>query len=458
MWPEQPDTVGLTVANHGGMIEKGSLHGLVLATLDRLRALHPDLDEEIRKAYAYAVFPLVGRTSVVLGVSHGRGEVFERDAMIGVAKITQLTIGVQVGGQTFSEVLIFKDKAALDALKKGEISFNANASAVLVKAGGSGTADFKGVIAKAYTSGGMLLELSLGGQKLSFLPKDQIEAAETPELGERRGNGAAERARETAESATERVKDVAENATKHAGDAAEAATEKATDVATDAVAGASKPVAAHQGPLRRLAMAVARRVGATRMVKSPTNRLTRSAHLLTSGLEKEQEISKLLHPQAEAALGRVLEMKPALREKLNDAYGYAIFPLVGKAGAVLGATYGLGEVFERGELIGYAGVAHLTIGLQLGGDTVTVVVVFEDEAALERFKLGKVGFAADASAVLVKSGAAATTKYKGAKVYLVTEGGFLLEAAIGGQKFVFHPAALTRGKKVRVEPQQQPTA
>ncbi len=147
-----------------------ALHEEALATVERLQRIHPDLTEQFEKSYGYAVFPSVGRASVAVGVSFGRGIVFEHHLPIGTATITELTLGVQVGGQTFSELMFFPTKHELENLKRGEVAFSANASAVLVKAAASGTTDFRGVIAKAYSLGGMLLELSLGGQKLNFSP------------------------------------------------------------------------------------------------------------------------------------------------------------------------------------------------------------------------------------------------------------------------------------------------
>lgn len=105
---------------------------------------------------------------------------FERGASIGFASLSQMTVGVQVGGQTFSELILFPEKEALDKFRQGEVAFTANASAVIVKAAASGTTNFDGVTAHAYSRGGMLLELSLGGQKLTFIPPEQGERAEAP--------------------------------------------------------------------------------------------------------------------------------------------------------------------------------------------------------------------------------------------------------------------------------------
>lgn len=161
----------------------------------------------------------------------------------------------------------------------------------------------------------------------------------------------------------------------------------------------------------------------------------------SSKAKKEQQNRKPTDPlavQAQAALKRLQAKDPGLKQLLKDAYAYAVFPSVGKAALVLGGSYGRGVVFEQGEMIGYATIGQFTIGVQIGGDTFTELVVFKDEEALERFKQGKVRFAANASAVLVKAGAAATADYeKGVTVFAYASGGMLLEAAIGGQKFTF---------------------
>ena len=61
----------------------------------------------LKKAYGYAVFPSVGKAALVIGGAHGKGAVFERGKMIGYATMSQTTLGVQLGGSTFAEVLIF---------------------------------------------------------------------------------------------------------------------------------------------------------------------------------------------------------------------------------------------------------------------------------------------------------------------------------------------------------------
>src|SRR5690606_17587327 len=147
----------------------------VSATLARLRVLHPELQKDLDKSPGYAVFPSVGRASAVLGVTFGRGILFEQGKPIGNTTVTAFTLGVQVGGQTFSEIVMFHDEAALEQIKKGKYAATANASAVLVKAAASGTTNCGGVTAKAYSRGGMLLEASLGIQKINFHPAEELE-------------------------------------------------------------------------------------------------------------------------------------------------------------------------------------------------------------------------------------------------------------------------------------------
>ena len=161
------------------MPTKTTIEETAAATLKRLEEKDRGLKQKLKKAYGYAVFPSVGKASLVVGGSYGRGAVFEQGKFIGHATISQLTIGVQIGGDTFSEILLFQNKQALDQLKHGKMAFAADASVVLVKAGAAAMKGFpSGVTAYAYSRGGMLLELVIGGQKFKFKPADEEEMGE----------------------------------------------------------------------------------------------------------------------------------------------------------------------------------------------------------------------------------------------------------------------------------------
>jgi len=159
------------------------------ATIKRLEKTNPGLQQQLKKAYGYAIFPSVGKAALVVGGAYGRGAVFERGKHIGYATIGQLTIGVQIGGDTFSEIIVFDTKDALEQFKQGYMAFAANASAVLVKAGAAGTSNFKGVRAMAYSHGGMLLEAVIGGQKFKFRPLGEDDE---DEQGSGKGKSGAE--------------------------------------------------------------------------------------------------------------------------------------------------------------------------------------------------------------------------------------------------------------------------
>ncbi|MCK5703398.1 MAG: lipid-binding SYLF domain-containing protein, partial [Cyclobacteriaceae bacterium] len=75
-------------------------------------------------SYGYAIFPSVGKGAIVIGGAHGRGIVYEQGELIGAAKMTQLTVGFQWGGQAYSEVLFFKNAEALESFKKSELEFS----------------------------------------------------------------------------------------------------------------------------------------------------------------------------------------------------------------------------------------------------------------------------------------------------------------------------------------------
>ncbi len=121
------------------------------------------------KAHGYAIFPTVAKGGMGIGGAYGKGEVYERGTRIGASSLTQLTIGFQLGGQAYSEIIFFKDKATLDNFTSGNFAFSAQASAVAITAGASADADYSnGVAIFTLAKGGLMYEASVGGQKFSF--------------------------------------------------------------------------------------------------------------------------------------------------------------------------------------------------------------------------------------------------------------------------------------------------
>jgi len=183
----------------------------------------------------------------------------------------------------------------------------------------------------------------------------------------------------------------------------------------------------------------------TKAIGGTAGRLKRTLFKPIEALRHEAELGPIIHEEVLAALRRMKEQNPPLAHTIEKAHGYAVVPSMGRASALLGGAFGVGEVFEQGKVIGYASIVQLTLGMQLGGGTFHEIVVFRSAEALKRFKAGKLAFAANASLALVKAGTERAKSFSdGTDTFLFSEGGFLLSLAIGAQKWIFRPAGLGR--------------
>lgn len=143
----------------------------VAQTIANFKNNDPDIKVFFEKAYGYAVFPTVGKGGIGIGGAYGEGNVYEKDVLVGTSGLIQVTIGFQLGGQAYSEIIFFKDKKTLDDFKSGNFEFGAQASAVAATAGASADADYSnGVAVFTLAKGGLMYEASIGGQKFSFEP------------------------------------------------------------------------------------------------------------------------------------------------------------------------------------------------------------------------------------------------------------------------------------------------
>ena len=124
------------------------------------------------KAYGYVVFPGIGKGGFIIGGGHGTGWVYEQGNHIGSATVTQLTVGAQIGGQSYREIIFFKDKETLDTFKKGNLELSAQVSAIIVRQGASKDASYDhGVAVFTMPRKGAMAEASVGGQKFKYTPK-----------------------------------------------------------------------------------------------------------------------------------------------------------------------------------------------------------------------------------------------------------------------------------------------
>jgi lipid-binding SYLF domain-containing protein len=187
---------------------RSALSGLFLALLVALPfspALADDYDDSIKvfknagesgkffgSSYGYALFPTIGKGGVGIGGAYGTGRVYQKGAYVGDTSMTQVTVGLQLGGQAYSQIIFFEDKRAFDEFTSGNFEFGAQASAVAITAGAqaqAGTAGTgagasggqhdaktrgsyqKGMAVFTVAKGGLMYEASIGGQKFSYKPK-----------------------------------------------------------------------------------------------------------------------------------------------------------------------------------------------------------------------------------------------------------------------------------------------
>ena len=145
---------------------------------------------------------------------------------------------------------------------------------------------------------------------------------------------------------------------------------------------------------------------------------------------------------------------------LKGAYGYAVFPTIGKGGLVVGGAYGKGRVYEKGVYIGDTSMTQVSVGFQAGGQGYSQLILFQDKRSLDEFTNGNFEFSADASAVAITAAAGASAGttganssasggmkdattaghyYKGMAVYTIVKGGAMYQATVAGQKFKYTP-------------------
>ncbi len=152
--------------------ERSELNTEVKIAIMRFKEKDPGLERFFDSSYGYAVFPAVGRGGFIVGGAYGKGELYEQGKLIGYCDLSQGSIGPQIGGQGYREIIFFETKKSLQRFRAGNFTFAAQASAVVVEAGASADADYEqGVVVFTMTRGGLMAEASIGGQQFDFEPK-----------------------------------------------------------------------------------------------------------------------------------------------------------------------------------------------------------------------------------------------------------------------------------------------
>ncbi len=142
-------------------------------------------------SYGYALFPTIGKGGFGIGGAHGNGRVYEHGRYVGDVSMTQLSFGLQLGGQAYSEIIFFQDKGVFTRFTAGKFAFSGNVSAIAITASASASAGTAGSGASAsggekdartageyqdglavftIAKGGLMYEATVAGQKFSYKP------------------------------------------------------------------------------------------------------------------------------------------------------------------------------------------------------------------------------------------------------------------------------------------------
>jgi len=157
-------------------------------------------------------------------------------------------------------------------------------------------------------------------------------------------------------------------------------------------------------------------------------------------LKAQSESQERIMDDSKKAKASFLKSDPSMENLFKHSAGYVIFPNVGKGAIGVGGASGRGTVYDKGMVVGTAQMTQVTVGAQVGGQAYREVIFFENRDALDRFMQNKFEFSGQASAIAVKSGAAANANYRnGVVVFSQEKGGLMLEASLGGQKFTYKP-------------------
>jgi lipid-binding SYLF domain-containing protein len=158
----------------------------------------------------------------------------------------------------------------------------------------------------------------------------------------------------------------------------------------------------------------------------------------TGSVSKEERDT--LVKQAQASRQEWNKVDPQFEAFAKKSYGYAFFPEITKGGFVVGGARGQGVVYEKGQHVGYADLTQVSVGFQGGLQDYSQLIVFENQAAMDRFKRNEVDFGANASAVVADKGTALTAQFvDGVAVFVRPIKGAMAEASLAGQQITYLP-------------------
>jgi lipid-binding SYLF domain-containing protein len=151
------------------------------AALLSMIAKDPSLRDFVDRSPGYAIYPNVGKAGVGIGGAYGRGVLYEHGRPTGYTELKQGSVGLQLGAQSYAELIVFENDAAIARIKSGDFDVGGEASAVALKANASTAASFQGGAAVFQMSrGGLMAAAAINGQKLNYQPMDNSGQNQNP--------------------------------------------------------------------------------------------------------------------------------------------------------------------------------------------------------------------------------------------------------------------------------------
>ncbi|MFQ5757532.1 MAG: YSC84-related protein [Acidiferrobacterales bacterium] len=155
----------------GSTVRSHELEAQAQKTVHAFEKNDPSLAALFRNSHGYVVFPKIGKGGAIIGGARGKGLVYEKGAVIGEASLTQVTVGLVLGGETFSQVIFFENQKALARFKENRLEFAAQATATAVNAGSGAQHQFdNGMAVYTMARKGAMGEAAIGGQKFHYTP------------------------------------------------------------------------------------------------------------------------------------------------------------------------------------------------------------------------------------------------------------------------------------------------
>ena len=156
---------------------KVELDARVSATLERLQEHEKATVELMQKASGILVFPRVIKAGFGLGASIGEGSLLVNYQPVQYYRTTSLSIGLQIGGQASSEVVLFMTNDALERFRQSDgWEAGVDGSIALITVGVGGDIDTHNlqspIIGFIFGNKGLMYELSFEGSKFSKIHKE----------------------------------------------------------------------------------------------------------------------------------------------------------------------------------------------------------------------------------------------------------------------------------------------